>query len=502
MARGISLHIGLNNVDISQYPGYTIPVLNGCINDANAMASIAKATGFSTSDLLLDSQATALAIKDKISEAASQLVSGDLFFLTYSGHGSQVPDEQGDEDDGSDETWITYDRQLLDDELYVLWQSFKENVRIFVLSDSCHSGTMVRMLLSDYIQGKTAHNRSLKKIGFNKADVDAVVGLVEHQKTLGLPLRAVNTGSSYAANPPKIKALPLVNSLNNYLLKKELYQNIQQLTRAKKDADNLVASLLYISGCQDNQTSGDGPQNGVFTGNLLQTWSNGTFDGTYNSFYNRILSLMPADQTPNYMALGTNTSLFEAQKPFTILAASTGSSSGGNASPVTSGKPGISGPSSWNANSLPPTFNIDKGANPYYYVEVATDASLFNNADHGSERTDGNFFATWNDASNGYKLFTESQYQLSQQAWDALKGAEKLFYRMGTTVDTKWTGWQVTLDDANYSQAPSLYIMKETTTPDETPDYASADAEDNKAALQSDAIIRSTVTNGSLAILG
>ena len=47
-------------------------------------------------------------------------------------------------EDGYDETWVLYDRQLVDDELYTLWSKFAPGVRIVVLSDSCHSGTAIR----------------------------------------------------------------------------------------------------------------------------------------------------------------------------------------------------------------------------------------------------------------------------------------------------------------------------------------------------------------------
>ncbi|HOA38610.1 MAG TPA: caspase family protein, partial [Flavihumibacter sp.] len=161
MSRGISLHVGLNHVDTSQYPDYIIPELAGCINDANAMKAIASATGFSSTQVFLDAQGTALAVKNKISQAARELVAGDIFFLTYSGHGGQIPDETGDEDDNMDETWIMYDRQLLDDELYSLWCEFAAGVRIFVLSDSCHSGTMVKYIISDYMKQDKQKSRSI-----------------------------------------------------------------------------------------------------------------------------------------------------------------------------------------------------------------------------------------------------------------------------------------------------------------------------------------------------
>jgi hypothetical protein len=68
-----------------------------------------------------------------------------IFFLTYSGHGGQVPNTGNDfEPDGFDETWCLYDGELIDDELYTALGSFAAGVRIFVLSDSCHSGTVLR----------------------------------------------------------------------------------------------------------------------------------------------------------------------------------------------------------------------------------------------------------------------------------------------------------------------------------------------------------------------
>ena len=73
-------------------------------------------------------------------DTASKLDVGDMFFLTYSGHGGQVKDVDGDEDDGKDETWC----QFLDDEMDILWSHFKPGTRLLILSDSCHSGTVTK----------------------------------------------------------------------------------------------------------------------------------------------------------------------------------------------------------------------------------------------------------------------------------------------------------------------------------------------------------------------
>ena len=148
MARGISLHIGLNQVDPAHYDGWD-GALNACEFDANDMQAIAESRGFETTKLLT-AEATADAVIAAIERAAGELAQGDLFLCSYSGHGGQVPDRNGeDEEDRSDETWLAYDRQIIDDELYALWGKFAPGVRVFVLSDSCHSGTVTRNIDAD-----------------------------------------------------------------------------------------------------------------------------------------------------------------------------------------------------------------------------------------------------------------------------------------------------------------------------------------------------------------
>lgn len=137
-----SLHIGLNKVDKKAYP-YQVPDLMACEKDAIDLQKLAIKIGYKSS-LLLGENANYNALVQAIASMASQLKAGDIFLLTYSGHGSQVLDKNGDETDGLDETWVLYDRQIIDDELYELWSKFALGVRILVISDSCHSGTVVR----------------------------------------------------------------------------------------------------------------------------------------------------------------------------------------------------------------------------------------------------------------------------------------------------------------------------------------------------------------------
>ena len=96
--------------------------------------------------VLLTKKATRKPVLAAMQAGAKALQSGDLFFLTYSGHGGQIPDRNGDEPDRKDETWCLYDGELIDDELHAALSRFARGVRILVLSDSCHSGSVTREL--------------------------------------------------------------------------------------------------------------------------------------------------------------------------------------------------------------------------------------------------------------------------------------------------------------------------------------------------------------------
>src|SRR5688572_26609917 len=145
MPKGMSIHIGMNYVDPDHYDGWD-GELFACVFDAKDMRDLARKAGFKTNTILLNEEAHAKAVIDALKAAARELKKGDVLLLTYSGHGGQVKDTNGDERDRDrmDETWVLYDRELVDDELFDLWAKFKQGVRIFVLSDSCHSGTVIR----------------------------------------------------------------------------------------------------------------------------------------------------------------------------------------------------------------------------------------------------------------------------------------------------------------------------------------------------------------------
>lgn len=69
----------------------------------------------------------------------------DVLFFHFSGHGTQVPtDDVADEKDGLDEAIVPTDMNLiLDDDLRVIMCKIPRGARFTMLSDCCHSGTML-----------------------------------------------------------------------------------------------------------------------------------------------------------------------------------------------------------------------------------------------------------------------------------------------------------------------------------------------------------------------
>lgn len=85
--------------------------LRGCHKDAIDTAELFKKVGqMDGVRLLIDEQATRAKIAEAITEwLPSVSRPGDTIFISYSGHGGQIPDDNGDEEDGQDEYITTYD---------------------------------------------------------------------------------------------------------------------------------------------------------------------------------------------------------------------------------------------------------------------------------------------------------------------------------------------------------------------------------------------------------
>lgn len=266
MIKGISLHVGVNSTSV----GGTSLV--GCVNDATEMALIAEQHGFEGREVVADCKATFKNVTDKIKEAATQLGPGDIFFFTFSGHGSFIADEdevEGEDDDeldDRDETLVLFDFMICDDYFArELWPRFAEGVRILMIADSCHSGTVASIVESTESQEGT-------------------------------------------------KALSDADRIEHLANNREFYED---------NCENLVekpigATVLQIGACEDFDTTADGSPNSAFTQRLLDLVRGATPPGSYTQLVDELRILLASSQVPQLTLVGINDPEFEAQAPFTI----------------------------------------------------------------------------------------------------------------------------------------------------------------------------------------
>ncbi|MGH8869104.1 MAG: caspase family protein [Actinomycetes bacterium] len=134
-------------IGINDYPG-TGSDLAGCVNDAQDWAETLDGRGFEVTTIL-DGEATRDTMLKVMHDLVSSASPGDRIVLTYSGHGTWVPDDSGDEKDHRDEALCPHDLQaagpILDDDLYEMFMDRERGVRVVLVSDSCHSGTLARL---------------------------------------------------------------------------------------------------------------------------------------------------------------------------------------------------------------------------------------------------------------------------------------------------------------------------------------------------------------------
>jgi metacaspase-1 len=140
----VALLAGINTYDQSP--------LQGCVNDVENMRSLLiNGCGFSVLSIktLINESATKERILKELEFMVRNAQEGDHLVFHFSGHGSQVPDTDGDECDGMDEILCPYDfdwsgTYIKDDELREILQGLADGSTLDVILDSCHSGTGLR----------------------------------------------------------------------------------------------------------------------------------------------------------------------------------------------------------------------------------------------------------------------------------------------------------------------------------------------------------------------
>jgi hypothetical protein len=243
-----ALLVGINRYKV---PGAD---LRGCVNDVrNMQGLLTRVYGFKPDDVttLLDHAATTRAMRTGISQLIASGRKGDVLLFHYSGHGSNVPDADGDEADERDEivcpTDLDWKNPLGDDWLRKTFNKLRAGVNLTVIMDCCHSGSITRQL--------------------RPPDAPRV------ERFLPCPWDLVATESGRRLRGKPTRAL----------------------RRGKRPSRTNVTDVpigeLLITGCRDTQTSADafigGSYNGALTWSLARaiTESNGTL--TYRQLHER-----------------------------------------------------------------------------------------------------------------------------------------------------------------------------------------------------------------------
>lgn len=261
MSKGYAIVFGLNHIDPIHYNGWD-GALPQPENDAAEIHKVATGIGLE-SKIILGNDVTRNNVINSIKEASRKLDEGDLLFVYYSGHGGLLPDIDGDEEDGLDETWCLYDGQLIDDELHLLWSEFKKDVRIIVISDSCHSGTVTK----------------------------APIGEPEPENCVK-------------------KEMPIEYVSKTYLKNKSFYDNLaQELAKEGANEKEVQAKVLLISGCQDLQSSYafTFDENSAFTMALLKTFRKNPYIdyiSLHTEISNELTKRLKGKQIPNFYKTG------------------------------------------------------------------------------------------------------------------------------------------------------------------------------------------------------
>ena len=242
--------IGINKY---QMPGAD---LQGCVNDVKNLSGALKTYyGFADKDMttLTDAQATKKAMERAIKKLIRSGKKGDVLLLHYSGHGSNVPDDNGDEADHRDEilcpTDLDWKNPFRDDWLRKTLGKLRSGVNLTVIMDCCHSGTITRVI--------------------NPLDSP------RRQRFLPCPLDLMATESGRK----------LRGALRGQLSK------APRGRRRKKDIVHANIQELLITGCRDTQTSADahigGSYNGALTYYLVESINEAEGKLTYRELHQR-----------------------------------------------------------------------------------------------------------------------------------------------------------------------------------------------------------------------
>ena len=263
-------------VGINSYP--TMP-LRGCVNDIENMRALLRAQ-YNVADeniqLLLDADATKAAIEDKLRWLARPDDGNGppLRVFHFSGHGTYVPDRNGDEPDGRDEALVPYDftatGALTDDILRAAYNGFTPDTHLLLTMDCCHSGTITRNPVQD-ITYRFLPNTYEEQQAFDAAARRAQAARDAHIRQAMRDVRADVSDDEWDR---RYKAAA------------------SRYDKQHFGVDKLNGNVVLLAACRDDQTAADarigGDFNGAFTYYLTEVLREGAGRLTYGDLIKQV----------------------------------------------------------------------------------------------------------------------------------------------------------------------------------------------------------------------
>jgi len=273
---------------------YSLPInpLRGCLNDVQQMQSVLQQHyGFPAESvrLLRDEEATRQGMLDGLAWLVEEAQAGDVLVFHYSGHGSQVDDDSGDEWECRDEILVPYDHDwdnpLRDDDLKAVFDRVPLQANLTFISDSCHSGTINKLFTPTEVPRVVFVPPEIQeRIAARVARRDA-----EYQAFLA---------AEYDRLARELSPQDLAARMQEFLA--------QILNKFKQNRFQFVDTRLnniLLAACQDVQTSSDAyidsDWHGAFTYHLVKTIEEAGGNLTYDELISRASQgTAPYQQTP------------------------------------------------------------------------------------------------------------------------------------------------------------------------------------------------------------
>jgi len=253
--------VGINYIGTSSQ-------LSGCINDVRKVSKfLTEQVGFLPEEItvLTDDQAKTSALYPSranmlaaFTKAAGEIKqAGDVLFVHYSGHGaylrqSAAKRQQGDEDDGQDETLCPADYAtagfIIDDDLRkILVDPLPAGAVCRVLFDQCHSATALDLRYTYAPANAIALGSGLRKtknakIPLCRADVKSLSGCLDAGTSADSWIDGAATGALTYAVMKTAKSLgldadcgTLLNAVNRYMITNRYQQRPVLSSGLKED---------------------------------------------------------------------------------------------------------------------------------------------------------------------------------------------------------------------------------------------------------------------------